>query len=70
MIVKVQRSIVTSHPTQMCLVYNKDRSLEQEFELTPEMEEIFGDRLKYYCEASEDDDGALLLIGEVDAPDW
>lgn len=54
MTVKVQRSIVTSNSVATVLVYNKDRSIIDEFDMPEELAKIMGDELKIYCIAEYD----------------
>ncbi len=70
-IVKAQRSIVSSVGPQM-LVYNQDRSLFVQFDMTPEeLDKVFGKgELKIYLFAVLNDKGELGLFEPVPEQDW
>ena len=70
MIVKVQ----TDSTGNSILIYNEDRSLLVEFD-GDEARQVtdaycLGPLSKAYCAAKLEDDGQLLLIDEVEEPDW
>ena len=70
MIIKVQQSLISSSNTKRMLVYNEDRSLFFEDELTPDAAKVLDNRPKAYFEAEIDEDGALSIIKEVDERNW
>jgi len=51
MIVKVQLSTYTELPVRQVLIYNKDRSVEWQGDITPEIERAMGDTNKAFFEA-------------------
>ena len=69
MIVKVQRSIVTSDDQAQCLVYNEDQSVLYQMPMTLELFDMFGDELKMYCYA-ELVDSIIVLEGEAPEQEW
>ena len=70
MIVKVQRSLCTSEQHQQVFIYSEDRSIEHQFDMTPEIDNLFDDEeYKIYCEAVVT--GGQLGIGKViEDQDW
>lgn len=70
MIVKVQRSISTNALAQQMLVYNRDRSVLYEAELSPEIEQMFRPgELKLYAQAKLK--GTIIHIGNrVEPQEW
>ena len=69
-IVKVQRGLNAGSQNRI-LVYDKPRSICEEFDLSPQsVKSFFGeDELKVYCVAVVQTDGTLRLIERI-ALDW
>lgn len=62
-IIKIQRSLATSDGQERVLVYNEDRTILQEFDMTDELRELFLPHdLKLYFEATLRD--GVLSIGD------
>jgi hypothetical protein len=70
MIVKVQVSLATSLPNQRVLVYNKDRSIMYENDVTDDVLELLGDRPKAYFKAHLDKYKKLVLDEQAEDQDW
>jgi hypothetical protein len=70
MIIKIQQSQFTTTKTKQMLIYNEDRSLFHEDELSKEVEEVLNGRPKAYFEAEINKYGALSILKEVDEPNW
>ncbi len=69
-IVKVQRSITSSDGRERILVYDKDRTILQEFDMTDVLEEWFRPgELKLYFEATFKD-GVLTLRDHLPPQDF
>ena len=72
MIVKIQRSIVSTNGLQNILIYNQDRSLIYESQMSSEVQKLFdseGCPLKLYCNANLEN--GILEIGKViHLQDW
>jgi hypothetical protein len=60
-VVKVQQSIVTSETKRQVLVYNQDRSIMWQGDITPDLRKVLGDDLKSYWYATVMKDGNLRL---------
>lgn len=75
MVVKVQRSLTPSGPTEV-LVYDSTRKYRYQGDLTPELDKMFGNRLKLYCLAmlvpneDEPDSYHFSLTQEVEEQSW
>lgn len=73
-IVKVQRSIVTTHPEPVFLIYDEHRIIEEEFPQAelPELVEAMGDDLKQFFHADITEKGLLNIDTETPTPwqDW
>lgn len=68
---KVQRSIVTTEDCPQCYIYNKDRSCEGQFPLTPEVEYLFPEgEFKIYIRGALNDEGQVDLKEIVPEEDW
>jgi len=69
-IVKVQRSIMTTHPAPMFLIYDEHRIIEDEFPQSelPELVEAMGEDLKQYFYADITEEGLLNLTTAIPAP--
>lgn len=70
MLVKIQRSIVTTEDHPQMLIYSKDRSVFHESDLTPEIKEIMGMEYKVYAEAVKDDKGKFKVLRLVEDQPW
>lgn len=55
MIVKLQKSITSTDAKPPVLVYDQHRTFNTMLEMTPELEKLFGPKLKIYCKAEIDD---------------
>lgn len=62
--VKVQRSITTSESTPQMLIYDRDRNVNYQSELDPEIAKMMRKRLKVYMWAVLHDDGIIELQGK------
>jgi len=60
-LVKIQKSIVTTHKRPQVLVYNKDKSVMWEGDLTKEVEALMKNETKAYFEAKLE--GTKVVIG-------
>ncbi|UOF77029.1 hypothetical protein [Caudoviricetes sp.] len=61
--VKIQRSLASSDGQERVLVYNEDRTILQEFDMTDELRELFLPHdLKLYFEATLRD--GVLSLGD------
>lgn len=69
MIVKIQRSIVTNHKRPQVLVYNKDRLIFWEGDLSKDVDEMMGERSKVYFDAKLEDSKVVINF-EVEEQDW
>ncbi len=67
MIIKVQISL--SDGGKHVLVYNQDRSVQQQFEATEDVVLILGGRAKAYFEAEVKGDN-ITIIGPAPDQDW
>lgn len=67
MIVKVQRSVRTSHEVAQILVYNKKRTFMQQFNADKVTELL---PLKSYWKAHVEEDDTLTLDEMVDERNW
>lgn len=70
MIVKVQRSIKTTHSEPQVLVYNEDRSFFLEEGMSEEVADLLAGRLKIYCKARRTGKGMIELGEEVKGQRW
>lgn len=68
-IVKVQVPLAYSHDAEV-LVYNEDRSIQQQFPYSEDLAEIMGEEPKKYFYAHTGLDGYLHLDEEAPAQDW
>ena len=69
-IVKVQRSIVTSHPNQQFLIYNEAKTILYQGDILDSIEKRFQpNELKFYAQARYQD-GSLTLEHRVPAQPW
>jgi hypothetical protein len=69
MTIKIQVSLVTTAKHQMMLIYNKDRSFQQEFPASPEVLKMMKGRPKIYADADVIHD-ELIINREVLAESW
>lgn len=60
-LVKVQQSIATGHDKQQVLVYNQDRSIFAQFDMTPDLKRALKGDLKSYWFATLRPNGELTL---------
>ena len=68
--IKVQRSLPSSDGQERVLVYNKDRTILQEFDMTGDLKEWFRPgELKLYFEATFND-GVLALRDHLPLQDF
>lgn len=67
MIVKVQISITTTHATRQVLVYDKSRSLHQQFDAVPPFDKF---PLKSYWKAHVNKRDELVLDTMVSDKEW
>lgn len=70
MIVKVQISIATNQPNRRVLIYNKDRSITYETDVTDEVLELVEGLPKTYFKAHLDRYKKLVLDERVEDQDW
>lgn len=64
-IFKLQRPIVTNEPQPMALLYNEDKSIYAQIEMTPEIEKLFVDgELKIYFLGTYDSKTRMINIRE------
>lgn len=71
MIFKIQRSIVTNAPQQMCLIYNYDRTLSGEIPLSDNIARLFRDgEYKIYVDGSVNRNGHLTIKSRVKPRTW
>lgn len=70
MIIKVQQTVRTNHRRPQVLAYNEDRSLMFVGDLTQDVAEVLGRRLKVFFYADIDDDGRFLLNEEAPWQHW
>lgn len=70
MIVKVQVSLSTSDGVARCLVYNKDRSVTFEDNLSEDVAEVMDGRPKGYFRATIGPTGLLEIGDEVEEQSW
>lgn len=68
-IFKLQRSLETTAPVAQVLAYNADRSIMGEFDSTPELDQLFKGRSKFFARGQLRK-GKLLLLGEVSDRGW
>lgn len=68
-IVKVQMPVASNVKNPPALVYNKDRSIEQEFLCVEGLRKVMGDKFKKYFYARVDND-ELVLTGEAPYQEW
>lgn len=68
MIVKVQNSITTTHGIRQILVYNKNRSIMQQFDA--DNDTLANLPLKSYWYAHVNKAGALVLDNEAPEQEW
>jgi len=68
-VVKVQLSLATSLNTRQCLIYNRDKSLAQEFPASKEILRAMGNHDKRYFNASFDN-GKLTINKPVKDQPW
>lgn len=69
--VKVQRTLRTTHAAPRVLIYTRDRAVEYEGELTPELAQLFEPHeFKLYFKAHLNRDGKIILDREVPAQPW
>lgn len=69
MIVKIQKSLVTTAGNQQVLIYNEPKTVVTEQNITPELSKWLGDRDKVYAKASLKK-GHLTILGLVKAQPW
>jgi hypothetical protein len=70
-IVKIQKSIHTTSENQQALIYNEDRSVLLEVDLTKHIENLLNGDLKAYFNATVDNDGLMTILpGQLDNIDW
>lgn len=62
---KVQVSITSSEPVQQCLIYNRDKSIMGQFDVTPEIRDLMAGRLKIYVMGHIDEKGQVVMSSEV-----
>ncbi len=67
---KLQLPVVTTDKIIMCLAYNKSRSWQGQFPLTPSVQGLFADRKKVYVKCLPDKEGQLHLLHIVPDEDW
>lgn len=72
MIVKIQRSLATSHSQATALIYNRDRSVLYECPLHDDLEGLFGEReFTIYCHAGLNEKQQLVIGRKLrNNPDW
>jgi hypothetical protein len=73
MIIKLQKSIVTSGHKQRVLIYNEDKSIMIEMNITDDLNNYFrGDQLKVYVEAVRYKNGEFVLFDAIEYQnqDW
>lgn len=71
MIFKIQRSIMTNAPQQMCLIYNCDRTLTGEIPLSDNIARLFRDgEHKIYVDGSVNRNGHLTIKSRVKPRTW
>lgn len=70
MIVKVQISIATTHPNRRVLIYNKDRSITYEADVTDEVLALVEGLPKTYFKAHLDRYKKLVLDERTKDQDW
>jgi len=68
-IVKMQRSIVTSDNVEKVLVYNQAKTIHYEVQMSDSIAKWFGDKSKVYAKASYKG-GQLTVHGLVKAQPW
>ena len=62
MIVKIQRPIMTNGDTPMVLIYNRSRSVNTQWPLSDELNQLFSEgEYKAYFRADLDTDGKLYI---------
>lgn len=62
MIVKVQLSLHTTCAARQVLIYNEDRSVTYQGDITPDVAKIMGDENKAYFKAKLRRDGTIELF--------
>lgn len=68
MIFKLQRAL---YPTDGdVLVYNKDRSYFGQIPMTPELNALFGDRIKVFVTGEVNDNGNLMKTMPCEDQPW
>lgn len=72
MIFKIQRSLFSSDGVIQLLIYNKDRSIQGEFELEQNAPilDMLKDRPRIFVEGALSRDGQLHISHEVEDPGW
>ncbi|MGQ3685298.1 MAG: hypothetical protein ACUBOA_09905 [Candidatus Loosdrechtia sp.] len=69
-IVKVQSSLYTTDTAQKMLVYNEDRSINYEADLTEEVKKVLLGRPKAYFEFTLTENKEIRLGKEVAPQNW
>ena len=71
-IIKIQRSISTSEYIQQVLIYNEDRSIFEQCDMTPDINQLFLEEtdLKIYHYAYIDNKGTLHIEGVAPEQEW
>lgn len=67
-IFKLQRPLSSNIEDPPALAYNKDRSVTMMLDMTPDMEGVFGDRLKVYVRGQVEGDKLKILEMVGDRP--
>jgi hypothetical protein len=69
-IIKLQVSIYTTESKSQVLIYNKDRSIFYQEDITPEIEDLMDGDKKAYFEAHIDETNKLVLDKQIDEQNW
>ena len=71
-IFKIQRPLSTNVPEDSpALIYNQDRSVEQQFPISPELSRYFEPfEFKVYVYGEVDDQGTLQLHDKAEQQEW
>lgn len=70
LIVKVQRSLMSSDGSDTILIYDEDENVSAEFEATDEILKMLDGQPKAFFYAHLDKDGGLVLDGKAPWQGW
>lgn len=70
-VLKIQRPIVTTEETQLALIYNQARTINQQFPITSDLAEMFDEgEYKIFALAHPDEKGHLNIVSKAYEDDW